>query len=172
MATIEAKLEERRKKLEEARSALQPEDLLEIEKREQLAQLETEIEEELQKARDLDLDRRFDAATEALGGSASIRAVSIKGFPDSFIVQKDCAAHNRWKEALYRAANGKGDKEKAGRDYAAAVVYDWNGTVNNGDDPALTLRLLKYLTENPGITTPLVDTAAELVGVFARERKS
>lgn len=163
-------------RLDAAKSALSEDDLAERAAREEIAQLEADAAETERKARELDLERRLDRARETLGEAAKLKAVSIREYPDTFIVMRDGKAHGAWQAALEAASLGKKgfSRQEANRRYAAASVYDWNGqndfTSVVGKD-TLGNRLHKFLTENPGIVTPLVDAAAELAGVFAEEKK-
>lgn len=172
MTLIDDKLAKAKLRLEKAKGTLSESDRKEIEQREQLAKIEAEIAEENRKARELKLDRQLDDAKTALGENAGLVALAIEGMPDTFIVRRNSKAHARWVDEMAKAVANKGDRAKVNRDYAVAVVYAWNDDIGNDDDPEFTLRLAKYLTENPGIVTPLNNTAADLAGVFATERKS
>lgn len=168
--TVLAKAEARRAA---AKSALSEDDLKEIELRAKIAEIEAEAEAEERKARNLDLDRRLEAAREALGEKAGLEAVAIEGFPDTFIVQRQAKAHAKWTEDIAKASqpNAKIDRATVNRTYAVAGVYDWNGEIG-GVNPEFTLKLTQYLTDNPGIVTPINNASANLAGVFAQERKS
>lgn len=170
LETLLAKAEARR---EAAKSALSDDDRREIELRDRVAEILAEAEAEERKARNLDLDRRLEAARETLGEKAGLEAVAIEGFPDTFIVQRQAKAHARWTEDIAKASqpNAKLDRATVNRAYAVAGVYDWNGEIG-GENPEFTLKLTKYLTENPGIVTPINNASANLAGVFAQERKS
>lgn len=170
MATLTERIAARAAELEKIQSKLSDDDRQEIEQRAQLAKLESDLEDELQQQRDLDLDRRLDTAISALGETARIRAISIEGFEDTFVLVSDPAAHAKWVRGAAQG-NGKEDRIKLARDYAVAVVYDWNGNVRSDEDSEFTVKLAKYLTDNPGIVTPITNVAIELAGVLARERK-
>jgi 23S rRNA G2069 N7-methylase RlmK/C1962 C5-methylase RlmI len=165
-----AKAEARR---EAAKSALSEDDIKEIELRNRIAEIEAEAEAEERKARNLDLDRRLEAAREALGDKAGLEAVAIEGFKDTFVIQRQSKAHSKWAEDIAKAAspNSKLDRATVNRAYAVAAVYDWNGEIG-GENPEFTVKLTKYLTDNPGIVTPINNASANLAGVFAQERKS
>lgn len=158
-------------RLDAARSRLSPEDREEIEAREQLAKMEAEIKAETERKRLLDLERRLDLARERLGEKVAVEAVAIEGFEDTFIVRRDGKAHGIWSEAISKAVATGGDRLAVNRQYAVAVVEDWNGVVG-GDDPEFTKKLRDFLTTNPGIVTPITDCAGRLAGIFAAERKS
>lgn len=169
---IEDRIAAKRTALAKAKASLSESDLLEIEQRAKLAQIDEEIAEEERKARDLDLARRLDAARISLGDNAGIRAVAIEGFPDTFLVTRNSKAHGQWLDNLTKASAKNESRNKANRIYACAVVYDWNGQIGGDGDSEFTAKLNRYLEENPGIVTPINNAAAELAGVFATERKS
>jgi hypothetical protein len=162
--------------LAKAQSILSPDDIDEIVQREKLAELRQQTAAEKERARNLDVDRRLDKARAELGDVA-VEAVVIDGFPDTFIVQRDGKAHGRWerrqREARTKMAqqNVTIDTAQFDRTYALETIYDWNGEVG-GADPEFTEKLSRYLTANPGLVTPITNTAAKLAGVFAQERKS
>jgi len=173
MSKISDKLAAAKARLEAAKASLSDADRAEIEGRDQVAQIETEARAEELRKRDLDLDRRLDAAREALGEKAGLEAVAIESFPDTFIVQRNSKAHAKWAEDIAKVSqSGKGDRATIHRAYAVTAIYDWNGKVGGDDDSEFTVRLNKYLTENPGMVTPITNALANLAGVFASERKS
>jgi hypothetical protein len=167
-------------RLAAAKAALTEKDREDLTRREELAKLEAEAESEELSRRQLDLARRLDAARDKLGPNAALKTVAVKGYNDTFIVQRNGKAHAAWTEAMSRAQsqealqpNKKIDRGAINRNYAVAVVYDWNGCTDfdalgstSGND------LIRFLTDNPGIVTPLTDAAVELVGALADERKS
>jgi hypothetical protein len=161
-------------RLAKASSSLTDADREEIAERAEIAALVEKAKEEERKARNLDLDRRLQEAQERLGTSEGVEALAIEEFPDTFIVKRNSKAHARWNESVNKLAgpNGKGDRAKIYRDYAACVVDDWNGVVLGESDSEMGAKLIKYLVDNPGIVTPLTDCAARLAGVFAEDRKS
>ena len=173
LSTIQASLAKAEARRDAAKSALSEDDLKEIELRNKIAEIEAEAEAEERKARNLDLDRRLEAALEVLGEKAGLKAVAIEGFKDTFIVQRQAKAHAKWTEDIAKASqpNAKLDRATVNRAYAVAAVYDWNGEIG-GVNPEFTLKLTQYLTDNPGIVTPINNASAELAGVFAQERKS
>jgi hypothetical protein len=171
VSALEARLATAQAKLDAARARLSTEDREEIEAREQLAKLEAETKSENERRRLLDLERRLDLARERLGEKAAVEAVAIEGFEDTFIVRRDGKAHGIWSESISKAVATGGDRLAVNRQYAVAVVEDWNGVVG-GDDPEFTKKLRDFLTTNPGIVTPITDCAGRLAGIFAAERKS
>jgi hypothetical protein len=172
MSKIEEKLLQAQARRDAARAAITDDDRAEIELRDKIAQIETEAKAEEIRKRDLDLDRRMDAARETLGDKAGLDSIAIEGFPDTFIVLRNSKAHSKWAEEIAKVAqSGKGDRAAVNRAYAVAAVYDWNGEIG-GENPEFTVKLAKYLTENPGIVTPITNALANLAGVFASERKS
>jgi hypothetical protein len=89
----------------------------------------------------------------------------IKGYPDTFIMRRDGKAHSMWVKQIETIARSKkGDTQEATRKYAVACVYDWNGITDF--DATTGMRLHQFLTDNPGIVTPLTNACAELVGVY------
>lgn len=175
---LQSKLEELREQLEQKKSALSDADRAEIQEREQLKELRAAIAEEDRKARELDLDRRMDRARAALGDGVELRAISVIGFPDTFIARPDPIGYKLWTNATEQAASklarsgvaDPADRERRNRELGITVVYDWNGELSG--KPEFTNRLDAYLTSNPGIVSPLTDAAVELAGVLAETRKS
>lgn len=170
------KLAEAKMRLDEAKAAITEDDREEIAQRAELAQIEEERRDAERLRRDLDLERRLSKARDTLG-DVKMKAVTVKEFPDTFIVVRKGKAHAAWTESMSNAAHSKlqGQKIDRGainRKYATEVVYDWNGTTDFDANPESTRQLVKFLIENPGVVTPLTDAAAELSGVFAEERKS
>lgn len=163
-------------RLEAAKAALSEDDRAELEQRKTLAELGEQVEEEEKTRRHLDLDRRLDAAQAALGPTASLEAVSIEKYEDTFIVMRNGKAHASWNQAMSSAAaaaaQGKTvDRGSINRKYAVQVIYDWNGETDF-TDPQRTVDLDKFLIANPGVVTPITDAAARLAGIYAEARKS
>jgi hypothetical protein len=164
-------------KLDAAKAALTDEDRDELNQRVEIAKIETETEEEERRLRNLDLERRLDSAKDALGESV-VEALSVDGFPDTFIIQRNGRAHGKWEDDMSslnhpdRNKNRKLDRASIYRNYAVECIYDWNGRLVDGSDPKFTLQVHKYLTENPGIVSTITNVAAKLAGVFAENRKS
>jgi hypothetical protein len=172
MATIQERIDQAKVRLANAQAALSDEDRAEQTARDELARVEAETEAAEQEKRKLDLDRRLDAAKDS-DPNAAFRAVGVKGFPDTFIIKRSGKAHAQWTKRLSAQAQGKQiDPNEIARDYALAVVYDWNGVQDFDKNADSTSRLRKFLTDNPGVVTPLTDAAAELAGVYAAEFKS
>jgi hypothetical protein len=175
---LTAKLDAAKQKLAEVKARLTEDDQKDIAALKELADLEAEREAEERKQRNLDLDRRFIEAQEALGPNVKIEPVAIQEFADTFIVMRNGKAHTQWNQAMTNAAiasaNGKKDvdREILRRKYAIQVVYDWNGHTDFATNAERTKALNDYLIENPGLVVPITDAAAKLAGVFAEERKS
>jgi hypothetical protein len=168
--TLTEQIEAAKARLAQATSAFSEDDRKEQALREELAKIAEQAEELERVKRELDLARRLDAASEALG-SDCVKAVSVRGFPDTFIMQRNSKAYSTYAEKIASAARGvKVDTVLAGRQYAAHCVYDWNGTTDL-DGPSGS-QLVTFLAQNPGIVNPLVEVAGELAGLFAEERKS
>jgi 23S rRNA G2069 N7-methylase RlmK/C1962 C5-methylase RlmI len=172
MSKIDEKLAQAKARLEAAKAALTDDDRAEISGRDEIAKIEAEAKAEEIRKRDLDLDRRLDAARAELGEKAGLEAVAIESFPDTFIVQRNSKAHAKWADDIAKASqSGKGDRAAINRAYAVSGIYDWNGVIG-GEDSEFTHKLAKYLTENPGMVTPITNALANLAGVFASDRKS
>jgi hypothetical protein len=173
VANINSKRKAAEERLAAAQAKLSADDRAEIEERDQISKLTEDAKIEEEKARQLDLQRRLDAAEAALGSSVRLTTVAIEGMLDSFIVQCEPHAHTKWENDLSRmASSGKGERSAIHRAYAQAVVYDWNGSVRNDTDSEFTTKLVKFLSENPGVVTPLTDAAIRLAGAVASEHKS
>jgi hypothetical protein len=156
-----------------AKAAITDDDREEIDARAELAAIEAEKREAEKAKREVDLARRFDVARDELGESALIAPVSIDGRDDTFVIQADPKAHAKWERELTEAGqNKKLDKTEVGRNYAVAVVIDWNGVTDFSATSLNGHALIEYLKKNPGMVTPLVNAAARLAGFFAEERKS
>lgn len=131
-------------------------------------------EEAERQLRDLDLDKREDAAREVLGEKVKIGQVAIKGYPDTFIVIHDPDAYKLWKTTL----EGGKKHDAFARDlrFAMAVIHDWNGITDwdkvlpNGRTGGDALRA--YLTDHPAMVTPITNEAGRLAGLYKEERKS
>jgi hypothetical protein len=172
MSKLSAKKQAAQARLDAAKSKLSPSDLEEIAERAALSKLEDEAKVEEERARDLDLQRRLEAAEELKPGTR-FTTVAIEGLPDTFVVQCDGRAHVKWENELSKMAqSGKGERSAIHRGYAQSIVHDWNGTVRDDSDSEFTVKLVKYLTDNPGVVTPLTDAAIRLAGAVAAERKS
>lgn len=157
----------------DAEAKISDDDKAEIEAREELATIDAERVAIEKQRRELDLARRFDAAREQLGEDALIESVAIEGREDTFIVQCDAKAHSKWEKELAEAAtNKKLDKTEVSRNYAVAVVIDWNGITDFGPTSLNGRALIEHLKKNPGMVSPLVNAGARLAGFFAEARKS
>jgi len=174
MATLKEQLAAARAKLSKAQTRISEDDRAELEQRAEISRINSETEEENEKARGLEVDRAMDATRERLGPDAKIYPVLPKGYPDWFVVKADPKAHTRWYNMSVEAAanqDQKVDRQAISRAYALAVVDTWNGTVG-GEDPEFTQRLSKFLIENPGLIQAITNAACEGVGVLTLARKS
>jgi CRP-like cAMP-binding protein len=168
--TLEERRAELTKKRDAARALMTSADRDEVKAREEIAKLEDEEREAVAERRALDLARRFEAAADKVGAE-TIRPLSIKGFPDTFIVERNGGAHAAWSKSIADSvSNKKIDRAEVDRKYAREAIRDWNG--RDLEDSTVTHELDKFLTTNPGVVTPITNLAAELNGVFAEERKS
>lgn len=199
MATWKEKAEAERAALKAAQDKIEA-NREEIEGREEYERTKAEREAADRVLRDLDLARRLEALQDANPG-ARYEVVCPDTWPDTFIVRYDAAAHAKWEasvdadaKAEARGKNGKHlkvDMVKAQRDYAVAVIEDWNGLTDfdtvrpfgadhrppaanaaGGKPSTGGAELNLFLTENAGIVTPIVGAAARLAGFFAEARKS
>lgn len=169
---LDSKIAQAKARRDTAAALLTVEDKEEQAKREELAQVLAEAEKAESAKRDLDLDRRMDRAMDALGEAAKLKSLAIQEYEDTFIIQRNGKAHSAWVDALRAAGLGKKvDRPAADRKYAVAVVYDWNGETDF-EKTDLGARLIKFLTDNPGVVSPIVDCASKLNGVFQEEQKS
>lgn len=171
------RIAEAKARLEAAKAALSDDDRAELEQRKTLSELGEQVEDEERTRRHLDLDRRLDQAQAKLGPTASLEAVSIEKYADTFIVVRNGKAHGSWNQAMSSAAaaavQGKTvDRGSINRKYAVQVIYDWNGDTDFDVNPERTLALEKFLIANPGIVTPITDAASRLAGIYAEARKS
>lgn len=158
----------------DAEAKLTPAILAEKAERDALAADEAATREAERTLRDLDLARRVEAAQEVLGASTPVAPLTIEEYPDSFVVQRNGAAHAKWerKQRERASGNNKVDLGEAAREYAVAAVYDWNGKSGSAFDSVVTHDLTKYLEANPGLVTPITNLGSRLNGVFAEARKS
>lgn len=160
-------------KRDAAKKALTAEDRNEIEMRARVAAIDAERIAEEEKRRDVDLARRLDAMREELGEDALLESLAIDGRADTFIVTHDPKAHAKWERDLAGAAtNKKMDRVEITRNYAVAVVVDWNGITDFDATSLHGPALRKHLERNPAIATTLVNATVKLAGLVAEERKS
>jgi hypothetical protein len=175
---LKLKLEAAKAAAAAAETLLTDSDKLEIEQRVEIAKLEGVARTAAIAKRDLELDRRYDAASEAMP-DAKLDKLTVQEFPeDAFVLKYSGKAHADFESALRRAKAGETQKHPADfapprRQYALRVVVDWNGRTNyDGTDSQFSVDLAKYLTENPGLVTPITEMASTLAGIVAEERKS
>lgn len=175
LAALRAKVSQAEAALDAARNAVTEEDRAEMELRAQLARLEEERLAEERSRRAVDLARRFEEAQTA-HPTARLAKLSIKNYPDSFIVKHDPRAFTKWQqEARVRiATHGKKgiSQEESTLNYAIAAVLDWNGITDWSATNTNGHELRTYLKANPGIATALEDAAYELAGSAAEDSKS
>lgn len=174
------RLDQLRAKLAQAEAAravasdlLSEDDRAEITLRERIAKADAERLEAERTKRDLDLGRREDAAREAHGATARLSAIAIEGYADTFILLHSPRAFAAWEAGIQAAAsNRKIDKAEVAREYAVAVVVDWNGITDFGLTSLHAHALKEFLKGQPGIVTAIVNEAVRLSGLFAEARKS
>lgn len=154
-----------------AESAITAEEREEIEIRRSIALAEEQREKAEIEKRELDLERRYEAACEE-EPSAKITSLLVDDYPDSFVIRHSSAAYAKWETEITAAANNKKlDKARISRSYAVASVIDWNG-LDLSDPMSPGGDLVEYLKRNPGIVTSIVNAAAKLAGAFSEARKS
>lgn len=122
--------------------------------------------------RTLDLKRRLEDA-EAKNPGLALRPLEIEEFTDTFIIQRDGAAHGAFEKAVQSAGTDKNfDMLSTKCEYAIQVVHDWNGLADWDAANGNGLKLRAFLTANPAVVTTIVAAALSLNGAVARERKS
>jgi hypothetical protein len=169
-ARLAARLAATTARRDAARALLTPDDVAEQAMRDDIAKGEEEEREALAAKRALDLARRLDAAGDKIGNAALVRALSIKGFDDTFIVRRNGPAHAKWEKTMGDAlTNSKIDQVESKKRYASQSVVDWNG--RDLDDSTVTYEFDKFLDENPGVVTSIVGEAIELNGAVKEARK-
>lgn len=168
---LKARLEREKVAAAQAKAALTDEEREEITLRQQIASEAAErAKAELDK-RELDLERRLDAARERFPGDRIV-SLLIEEAADSYVVRHSGAAYQQWEKQLTAAAtNKKIDKTQASLAYALASVVDWNG-LDLSDDFAPAGDLAAHLGQEPGQVTSIVNAAAALAGAFSEARKS
>lgn len=170
-AKLAARLAATIAKRDASRLLLSADDVAEQAMRDDIAKGEEENREALAAKRSLDLARRLDAAADKAGNPALVRALSIKGFDDTFIVRRNGAAHAKWEKMMGDSmSNSKIDQAEVKARYASASVADWNG--RDLDDSTVTHEFDKFLADNPGIVTSILGEAIELNGAVKEARKS
>lgn len=173
IAALRAKLSQAEAARDAAKAAITEDDRTELAMREQIAKADAERAEEERVRRELDLDRRFDQAREA-HPNAKISKLSIRGYEDTFILMHDSKAHQKWvdhKQQIF-AGNKKLEGAEVTRDYAVAVVIDWNGIVDWGPTSLHGAELRSFLKAHPGIAMAIQTSALELAGVAEADSKS
>jgi hypothetical protein len=177
MADLSEAIKAARERKAKAEAAITDEDRQEQAQRAELAQLEREARAAEDGKRDLDLGRRLDAA-QAACPDAKLKSIAPVEFTDTFIIRYSGKAHgdyvNETTRQMRREQSGqKADYVTARRTYALQVIIDWNGETAYDDlgNADLTRRLGKYLTDNPGLLTPITDAAGMLAGIVSEEKK-
>lgn len=157
-----------------AEGALTVEDRKEIELRRAIATAEERRAQAEIEKRDLDLERRLERAIENSAPTAKLTSLPIDHHPDTFILRHSSSAYARWETEVGASMhNKKMDKAKVSRDYAVAVVIDWNGhDLSDSIRAEKGGELVEFLKNNPAIVTKIVNEAATLAGAFSEARKS
>lgn len=124
-------------------------------------------------ARAAHLLKRLIAAQEKYGVD-KVRAVAVKGSAHTFIVTGNQAAHAKWEA---RFSKGLTDPKKhptaeLQREYATECVVDWNGETDFSDRDEHGYKLIKFLTDNAGIVSPIFNACLLLNNFIAEEAKS
>jgi len=176
LASLRAKLSAEKAAVEAVRSAVSAEDRAELELRAELRAAEEERRAEELSQRQLDLDRREEAAREA-HQNAKIAQLAIQDHDDTFVIMGNQLAHSRWEKGIRAAAtNKKLSEDDFYLSYAVDAVIDWNGIVDFdhglvGEEPAG--RALKaYLKTHPAMVTLIVNEAIRLAGYVKEAHKS
>ncbi len=179
MATLDERITAAEKKKMAAEAAYTEADKAEATQRERLAKLESDAADVALLKRDLDIERRMDAARDDLGDDAHLKEVIVDGLPHTFIVKNAGAkAYNQWEKDISAAGQkGRGiDRAQVNRTYALASIYDWNGVsdlkAKTADGEPYWNGLVELLKEYPGIATSITHAATKLNGLASEERKS
>ncbi len=133
MADWQARLAAAEARKKAAEEAITEADQTEIDGRAAVARVNADAEEAERKKRDLDLARRFDALTAA-NPAGRFEIVTIEKWDDTFIVEYSASAHRKWEREIDANTKAEAHRKKApfddakmSRDYAVAIVVDWNG---------------------------------------------
>jgi hypothetical protein len=129
--------------------------------------------------RDVEIERRLDAAREVLGEDIRIGTVIVEGTEHSFIVKDPGAkAYLQWEKDVQRSRiKGTGvDLAQVTRTIALVAVHDWNGITDwkaeNADGETHGHALIELLKKSPGIATLLSGEATDLAGLARGDKKS
>lgn len=156
-----------------AKAALTEDDNKEIELRRQLDAADEERREHELAKREIDVDRREEAAKEHHGPKAKITSLVVEEYPDSFVLMHEAKAFAAWEaKSVAALTNKRLKKAEIGRTYAMASVIDWNGQTDFTLSSPTGGELNNYLKQNPGIVTSIVNAVAKLAGAFQEARKS
>jgi hypothetical protein len=170
---IQLRIEAARAALAVETKRLSPADMVEIAEREELAKVERERAEAKAVERELDLDRRLDAARDKHGPAAKFKTVMIQDGDDTFIVTLNAVAYKKWDKSINDgASNSKIDPQEERRKLVAASVVDWNGETDFGPTSLNGPKLTMYLSDHQGIVAPLIQEICILNGVVKETRKS
>jgi hypothetical protein len=174
LASLQARLVAANKGRDVASASLSDDDRAELELRKAIAEADTARRAEESAKRLLDLDRRFDAAREAHGPAAKLRALSIKEYEDTFVLMYEPKSHSKFQDDTTASVlgNKKLDRGDINRAYAAATVIDWNGITDWNATSLNGRELNEFLKKHPGIVAAIITAAAELGGSFVEEHKS
>lgn len=161
-----------------ADAALTEDDKAEQVERDEIASLREHALTKATAKRDIELARRLDAAVEKAGDPRAVKAVTVKRFSDTFIIERNGKAHAGWDRGCVAAQSTdkhrRVDMADVRRKYAVDSVIDWNGRTDFDVTPTKNLgaELDKFLALNPGVATSIVAAAVEINGALVEERKS
>ncbi len=156
-----------------AATALNPAETADLAEREELAKALSEQADAEATRRGLDLLRRL-AAMQEIHGVDKVRAVAVKGSTHTFIVKGDHVAHAKW-EARFTKGLTESKKHPTAeiqRDCAVACIIDWNGETDFSDRNENGYNLIKFLTANSGIVSPIFNACLHVNNFIAEEAKS
>jgi hypothetical protein len=175
-AAWQQRLAKKQAELEAAQAELTETDKVELQARDQEAELDVKIREARQIKRGLLLARSVEAWREKLGAGGKrvyVDGVEIEGRDDWFVI----AASKGAQESLTVRVNHKQTKPNhlpgIYLDYAMLVVKEWNGEDTSSPitgEKAVELR--RMLEDNPGVVTTITQAATRLAGAHADDHKS
>lgn len=168
------KISEAKERLAAAEAAVTDDDRAEIAVRAEHAQIvdKTRAAEELK--RDLDLERRREAAVDVFGSKVPLDVYVMDDPPHTFVIRAPKPEdHTRWEKGLADAqSNKKIDQDEVKRNYALACVFDWNGSTDlHGLASAHGLALRQWAEAFPAAVTSITNIAAELGGLALGNRR-
>lgn len=172
-------------KIEAETPVLSEDDREEARLRREIAEFEEKRRAAEQEARGLDLDRRVEAAREAMPGKI-VRGLMSDGYLSDrddgstfVLVYSGSKAFEEWDRISGAALAGikdpktksVPDKGEVDRAYAMTLVYDWNGErVTKGTD--VYARLEQHLREFAGTTSSMCMQGRAMSGAAKEARKS